>query len=150
MNYKFNITMQDALNLGGVIGTMTEGGAASKEQRYRVLKKILAKFPELDNASLPRDAGRREEIELDKREVRAVAHGLIDKMNATPRINKQGEKIEGCNGADYGFLRSLAEKMRMWKYISGIIKPDAAPEFDGELDDEGDIVEEAAEQPKEG
>ena len=141
------IKAESAVQLAMGISQMTEGGASSKEQRDLVLQKIKKAFPEIfDNTGA--DPGKKVEIEFTKREIRAIAHGCIDMMdrdNLMQNIRGQKTFISGASGEIYAFFKKIAKDLKIWNYISKHIKVDSAPEFDGELDDEPEIVDQETE-----
>lgn len=141
MKYTYKLDIRKALNLANGITQMTEGGASSKEQRSVVLTKIRDQFPFIFDSTLKREENKEAEIQVNKRELRALAHGIIEIIAREPRIEKAGKQfvhVDGCSGEVYEFYKEIAKgTLRIWEnYIKKHIKPDSAPEFEGDLDDE--------------
>jgi len=142
--YIYNLNLEKISKVANLVLTMTEGGAASKEQRNNINEKLKKVWPEAFEVGIKRDMKKKGKVIFTSREVKAFAHGLIELMQRqTTETRGRGgvESRPGTSGEDYKFCRECAEYMKIWNYVSDIIKPDEAPEFDGELDDAKPLVD---------
>lgn len=131
--YKIAVNIYDGagmINLFGIMG----GSDQEKILRKEVTQQFLDVFPESDKPAeeKPPKSVRRI-LKLSKRHVRAIAHSAIAIYGK-----------DDTKGAGADRIQELSKAWGIWGYMRDTIGPESYPEFEGELDDQPDFVDEEA------
>lgn len=131
--YKIAVNIYDGsgmINLFAVMG----GSDQEKILRKEVKDEFLEVFPESNLPSELKPAKSVKRIlKLSKRHVRAIAHSLISIYGK-----------DDTNGAGADKIQELAKAWYLWGYMRENIGPESYPEFDGDMDNEAELVSDEA------
>lgn len=152
MDYEIQLKTDKAFNLYNGIERMTEGGDKVMKQRSQVQEKIKELWPFLFDENLPNDTGAVCSLKITSREMRALANGILDKMDRNNRTEVVGGRlkfIEGTDGSTFNFFMEIGKSLKLCEHINEHIKADRAEEFEGRLDDELELTDDERKEAKE-